>query len=352
MSTIGLYDLDINKTEILRPNLNLMKISSYHKKRRDIVSMTTKFSPEFFSRYYIQKNLSGGESPPLWKYNNIQYGGFAFTGGEYIPIPEEVEASVADSTIYEKMRVGRNRRVLEKEIHLRLSRDEKTIWGNYLSQVPQNINDMFTLVLHDRGLGTIEGDIEIVETLYNQLRKTSLRRICAMSPIKILNVESFIRWTAFEPSRWGYPLAIYCYVPDDVFVSGADKIGRLGKGALTFYVGDGVYGGEQLKKNLPSLVRQVLYAYTNRRRLRFQPTGNYDFPKEYIRFFEIVNYCSTIQARDPYKFLVSTLRKDYYEGFPYLDWLKIIDLRLYEEITRHNHWELKEGYIHGSWRED
>ena len=97
---------------------------------------------KFFTRYakfYLRKDYYDGTFPAgLNKYQNLEYGGFAFTGNLYVPMNEEIELCAPDLHVYDKYKdlffenVKNHKAVytsLTNNIHLRISLDEKTIWN-------------------------------------------------------------------------------------------------------------------------------------------------------------------------------------------------------------------------------
>lgn len=99
--SIGLFDSDIIKYHQVPFNLELMKISSYYKKKLEIVAMSPTFSPERYSKIFYRKDYYDGDFPKeLFLYNNVEYGGKAFNINNYVPLPEEIEKMKADKYIY------------------------------------------------------------------------------------------------------------------------------------------------------------------------------------------------------------------------------------------------------------
>lgn len=95
---IGLYDADLATYHSLPLNLEIMKLSAYHKiKERDIVSITPYFNPEPYSKYYVRKDFYDGFfHKDLMKHDNIVYGGCAFSSGRHVPLAEEIELMKPD----------------------------------------------------------------------------------------------------------------------------------------------------------------------------------------------------------------------------------------------------------------
>lgn len=102
---IGIADYDLmQKKEDDIPNLEVMKISSYHKRKKDIVEYVKKLNDcEHYNKVYVRKDFSmGGHPTALIKKKNFIIGGLAYTKGIYKPLEDEIEQSPPDITIYDK----------------------------------------------------------------------------------------------------------------------------------------------------------------------------------------------------------------------------------------------------------
>ena len=102
---IALMDFDWNTRPQSRrfPNLELMKLSTFHKQNKDIVKyMNDAREWEQFSKVYIRKDKVSDDYPSLlMAKSNCSYGGLGFTNGVYIPLPQEIENCMPDKTIYD-----------------------------------------------------------------------------------------------------------------------------------------------------------------------------------------------------------------------------------------------------------
>ena len=143
--SIGLYDVDMSTYTLVPFNLELMKLSAYYKKKREVVILSPSFTPERHQKFFLRKDYDDGQFiPGLEKVQNLEYGGYAFTNGIYAPLPPEIEVMRADTSLYENMEKtiisakGRDtrkifRNMMEAE-HCRISLDGKTIWEDYPKQ--------------------------------------------------------------------------------------------------------------------------------------------------------------------------------------------------------------------------
>lgn len=138
--SVGLWDADKTKYPTAPFNLELMKLSSYYKGKREIVSLSPELAPENYSKFLIRKDYNDGRFfPELINYSNVEYGGYAFTNGQYSPLELGIEKQKPDAYLYERMR--QNLGLEEYQLvafdtmlraqHARLSLDGKTIWKDF-----------------------------------------------------------------------------------------------------------------------------------------------------------------------------------------------------------------------------
>ena len=102
---IGILDQDaILYPDSFYPNLEVMKLSSYHKRKQDIVSLIlTSNNLERHSRIIVRKeNDDGKYASNLLLRENCTYGGLGFTNGKYIAMDMEIENSSPDFSIYNR----------------------------------------------------------------------------------------------------------------------------------------------------------------------------------------------------------------------------------------------------------
>lgn len=209
---IGLYDADLATYHSLPLNLEIMKLSAYHKIReRDIVSITPYFNPEPYSKYYVRKDFYDGFfHKDLMKHDNIIYGGCAFSSGRHIPLAEEIELMKPDQHIYDKLlklpeysKQSFWGKSADEFSHFRLSLDGETIWDKYEKALEQN-DKIYVYYNHDINLGELsEGYDTIQEILKNskgQFGLTSARFGCKY-PIQTENFEQAIKWLDMSLSK-------------------------------------------------------------------------------------------------------------------------------------------------------
>lgn len=172
--SIGIMDADMSTYTLVPFNLEVMKLSSYYKKMREIVVLAPSFTPERHQKFFFRKDYDDGEYPiGLTRASNVEYGGLAFSNNVYQPLPLEIERMKPDTSIYAKAEPlimaakGREREkkkifqnMMEAE-HCRLSLDGKTIWPEFPRQF-KSLPSARNLIFHDYDLGAIDGSFETV----------------------------------------------------------------------------------------------------------------------------------------------------------------------------------------------
>lgn len=194
--TYGLYDGDLHlfkKIPIF--NLELMKISSYYKNKREIVSLSPKFSPNLYTHFIVRQDF-----PSVLPYNNannISYGGRAFDGGNYVPMELEIEERPPDITIYDRIKANKaynGLNIMRRAEHVRLSLDGKTIWKDWEKQLRHN-NNRFGIFFHDYDLGAIDGAYELIRDNLDEIIPHMIgRRIGMKFPVQVSSPNRLLDW--------------------------------------------------------------------------------------------------------------------------------------------------------------
>ena len=220
--SVGLFDLDMEKYCPVPFNLELMKLSSYYKKKQEIVSLSPAFSPNMYTQFIVRKDYYDGSFPKeLLSEDNISYGGLAFSHNKYIPLDEAVERQKPDVLLYEKIRdkfqVNNRMKalfsVMSRAQHLRLSLDEKTLWEQFSKQLDDTLNPTH-LFLHDYNLQAIKDSDLAIREIINQRKRKKELFLCMKFPVKVDNVKDLERWCSF-PSSGDFFSLRYCGLFND-----------------------------------------------------------------------------------------------------------------------------------------
>lgn len=200
----GLYDADLPYYPIPFYNLELMKLSSYYKHKREIVGLSPDFSPHRYNNFIVRQDFYNPYTPS-YKGNNITYSGRAFDGEKYKPLPLEIETVKPDISLYEKIRphnIKWNNKsamsTMRRAEHIRLSLDERTIWKDFEKQFRYN-SDRFGVIFHDYNLNQIEGAYELIKKeLPNWIPNLRGRKIGMKFPIQVDNKIDLCKWLSFK----------------------------------------------------------------------------------------------------------------------------------------------------------
>ena len=203
----GLYDGDLKlypKTPFF--NLELMKLSTYYKNKREIVSLAPDFTPQKYTNFIVRQDYFSQEYY-LRHYKNIVYGGRAFDGDKYKPLELDIECCKPDINLYNRIepnylytsidKISLN--TMRRAVHLRLSLDERTIWQDFEKQIAYASNP-YAIIFHDYDLNAIEDSDYIIRNLLNTLYKSESRRRIGMKfPPQANTMEEFFKWCKFLP---------------------------------------------------------------------------------------------------------------------------------------------------------
>ena len=98
----GLYDGDLKLyPQVPFFNLELMKLSTYYKGKREMVNFSPKFRPNMYTHFIIRQDYPIFQSYPA-TYTNLSFGGRAFDGNKYKPLSTDIEECIPDNQLYNK----------------------------------------------------------------------------------------------------------------------------------------------------------------------------------------------------------------------------------------------------------
>lgn len=207
----GLYDADLPYYPIPFYNLELMKISSYYKRKREIVGLSPDFSPNRYNHFIIRQDFYNS-NPLNFQATNIEYGGRAFDGKHYKPLPIEMEIMKPDISLYSNVPLTKNKRfksaisTMRRAEHIRLSLDGKTIWKDFYKQFRHD-QKAYGVIFHDYNLNEIEGAAELIKKeLPTWITYIKGRRLGSKFPIQVDNKEDMCKWLQLSPMGSYYSL--------------------------------------------------------------------------------------------------------------------------------------------------
>ena len=170
---VGLIDDDVRFGKLKYPNLEIMKLASYYKNNRDIVELCTDYRTfERYSKIIIRKNKNNNDFPSMLMSkvrDRCEYGGYAFTSGMYIPMKNEIEKSLPDVTIYDKIKsdkklVGNRFNSILQRVPLRLETSDGIPERTYKGYLVYDKNVLASNLIDE--LLNQERIIEFVEKQY------------------------------------------------------------------------------------------------------------------------------------------------------------------------------------------
>ena len=201
----GLYDADLPYYPIPFYNLELMKLSSYYKRKREIVGLAPNYSPHLYNHFIVRQDFYNPNTS-LYTTSNVEYGGRAFDGDNYKPLPLEIERMKPDISLYGRLNPklvrGYNKNALStmhRAEHIRLSLDGHTIWKDFERQFRHD-NDAYGVIFHDYNLNDIEGAQTLIkESMSSWIPHTLGRRIGMKYPVYVDNKTDLISWIQLQP---------------------------------------------------------------------------------------------------------------------------------------------------------
>ena len=301
--SIGLHDLDMANYTYVPFNLELMKLSAYYKKNREIVILSPNLTPERHQKFFVRKDFDDGNFPlGLEKIPNIEYGGYAFTDGIYVPMAPEIEVMHPDTSLYanmEKAITGSGRREHHKIFqnmteaeHCRLSLDGKTIWEDYPKQF-KFLKTARNLMIHDYDLAAIDGGLEEVKRLMARARTDGwATRLGMKFPPVISNGQDLLDWISFKPNSTFYSLRYDGVMDEDCFdefvsVCRENSIYR----QLDYYVtASSANEQEFIDKYIIPIYRQVVKSRSYRVFFSLKYEENFFSDKRWERVLDLFNF--------------------------------------------------------------
>ena len=275
--SVGIMDADMATYTLVPFNLEVMKLSAYYKKKGEIVVLAPSFTPERNTLFIYRKDYNDGEFPiQLTRTKNVQYGGLAFSGNVYVPLPREIEIMRPDTSIYSKMedvikgttsqhrnRIFQNMMTAE---HCRLSLDGKTIWDEYPRQF-KYLAAARNLMLHDYNLGVIEGGFEEVKKILSHARTDGwATRVGMKFPVQVNDGQSLLNWSTLNSNGVFYAVRYDGVIEDEPFL---DWVGACREKSvysqMEYHITSSRYEpNEFVEKLLPKIFRQVIISRSYR----------------------------------------------------------------------------------------
>ena len=321
--SIGLYDMDMATYTLVPFNIELMKLAAYYKKHREIVILSPELTPERHQKFFLRKDYDDGNFPlGIDKIPNLDYGGYAFTKGLYVPMAAEIETIHPDSSIYsiyEKTIMsakGRDQRkifqnMMEAE-HCRLSLDGKTIWEDYPKQF-KFLKTARNLMFHDYDLGQIEGSFEEVKYLLSRARNDGwATRVGMKFPVTAQTGQDLLNWISIRPNSLFYSLKYDGVIDEDTFEKfvGIQREKAVYKQLDYYITATSANEQEFLNKYIQQVFRQVVKARSYRVFFSLKYEENFFIDSRWERVLDLFNFYHNSMKTLPQSIYFSKISKD------------------------------------------
>lgn len=302
--SVGIYDADLSTYALVPFNLEVMKLSAYYKKQREIVVLSPYFTPEKNTKFIFRKDYDDGRYPNRLTEPNVEYGGLAFSNNVYQPLPIEIERMKPDTSIYAKAEAfmmnapGREREkkkifqnMMEAE-HCRLSLDGKTIWPEYNKQF-RFLPSARNLMIHDYDLGAVEGSFETVQNILSRARKDGWATKVGMKfPVQVSDGQALLNWSSFNANSTFYSLKYTGVIDDDTFNQWASSCrNRAVYNQMEYLVTAPWYEANHfVKELLPKIFRQVIISRSYRVFFTLKYDEDFFLDKRWCEVLDLFNY--------------------------------------------------------------
>lgn len=266
--SIGLYDQDWQRGPSV-PNLEIMKLSSYYKSKREIVVLSPFITPERHSKFFVRQDYQSESYKNLVKHlqENVDFGGRAFSNGLYIPMDSAIETVVPDASIYEKVRTfmdwdSRNKQDKEtfdvclRAAHGRLSLDGKTVWSDFYKQF-SGYENKYHAIFHDYDITKIENSFEQIQEFLSK-RRRKVNYIGFKFPINVYSFDEFKKWASLNFQTSITKIRLHGILNKDDFFEFLNSTYGLPHRNIELYVTTNSFDENDFAKNyLPKIYRQI-----------------------------------------------------------------------------------------------
>lgn len=316
--SIGLYDYDFMNYTPVCFNLDLMKIASYYKNKKEVVVLAPTLEPERYSHFIIRKDYNDGNFDRQIFKDNVEYGGHAFSKNNYVSIPEEIQLMKPDKYLYNKYMDKYSSKKSLKDLfntmvnseHIRLSLDGKNIWNNYYKTYTIT-NKTRCIIFHDFNLNEIKDSNlivkDIVKTMVSSYNNGQL--IGMKFPIQVYNESDFNKWIIFNPMNLMFGLQYNGIMNNDFFLEFLLKNNSNSISKNLYY--NITYGlsseDDFIKQRLSKIFRQILLSRSLNKKILLTYDDNFFIDKRWERLIYLFNlYCNNNATK---------YKKHIYEGY-------------------------------------
>lgn len=299
MGSLGLYDMDMMTYIHVPFNLEIMKIAAYYRKKKIITIFTPNFVPERYSDYIVRKDYNDGNFPAaIYTTRNVQYGGYAFTNGVYVPLDPEIENMAPDKTVYNKIEpifcnTKKNTTIFKRMLHahhLRLSLDGVNVAENFDRYVEPNTSHGY--YFHDFNLNAIQDADKVIQDLIDRTGKNTIGNFIGNKfPIQAYCAADIYRWSEFNYLYKNFNICYFGLIEDEVLYNLAQsQLSRPFLRQLDYMVTHGCSSEDDFVKNrLPKIFVQATFLRNNRIPSLLKYEDDFFIDQRWCRLIQLIN---------------------------------------------------------------
>lgn len=336
--SIALYDVDFMKYIHVPFNLNLMKIATYYKNKKEVVVLAPYLEPERYTKLILQKDFFDDDFDKHFFEPNVEYGGLAFTNNNYVPLKEEIELTQPDIHLYdrykEKFCINKHMTQVFTSLingaHVRLSLDNKNIWDNYLK--PLNLSLHTRVILcHDYNINDINYSDEAIKEIINRISSKDIKFLGTKFPIQVNNEKDFLKWMRFEHSFF-FSMQYNGLMDNELFQYILIMLNKFTVKKRFFYnPTDGLSTeNDFIKEVLPIFFKQILLSRSLGIKILLKYTDNFFIDKRWERLIDLFNlYCNS-KINQNYKKIYRKKFRDFSNSFTLFNYINHVNFILYK----------------------
>lgn len=330
--SIGLFDMDFATYMPLMFNLEIMKLSTYFKRQREVVLLMPELDTDRFSKVFIRKDYDDGNFDNRFFLPHVTYGGRAFNKLKYIPLPQEQEVCRPDESIYSrfatKYSYQQNNDILFKMMsraeHVRLTQDGINIWEPGFKYFGYNTGKV--LIVHDYDLGSVKDGDLVVKDLMAVLRKRNPimtdSYLGLKFPINVYNDKDFKKWEEIKGARSFYTIQYNGDFNTDQILEYAYGVARQN---ISYNLNYNVtYGSSDendfIENHLLKIFRQVLFLQSIHQKITLIYDDDFFIDKRWEEIIKLFNLYLNFSSNTKNKSLCTLFS---YLTFPF--WQKLYD---------------------------
>lgn len=297
--SIGLYDIDFMTFIHVPFNLEIMKLASYFKSKKEVTILTSYLEPERYSQCYIRKDFNDGVFPKPEILSKVNYGGYAFSNNKYVPLDLAIEKQYPDKSIYIKYKdlfcLNKTKELIFHELmnmeHIRISLDNKTIENKLESSIKLS-NSTNILMFHDYNLNDIQDSELYVKDLFSHLNDTKItsQLLCTKFPIQVENISDLLKWSQFNPAAL-FGIQYNGLIPDDGFyelLSNPQKKSFCNR-LIYDFTQNSVSENNVIQNILPKIYKQALFAKSLGIKILLKYTDHFFINKKWEKVIDLMN---------------------------------------------------------------